>query len=40
MHQYTYDLAWLLVDMLETDKYGYYHATNEDGYTCLGMTSA
>ena len=29
---YTYDLARLLVDMAETDKYGYYHATNEDGY--------
>ena len=29
---YTYDLARLLVDMLETDKYGYYHATNEGGY--------
>lgn len=26
---YTYDLARLLVDMNETDKYGYYHATNE-----------
>lgn len=26
---YTYDLARLLVDMLETDKYGRYHATNE-----------
>ena len=29
---YTYDLASLLVDMVETDKYGYYHATNEGGY--------
>ena len=29
---YTYDLARLLVDMNETDKYGYYHATNEGGY--------
>ena len=29
---YTYDLAKLLVDMAETDKYGYYHATNEGGY--------
>lgn len=29
---YTYDLARLLVDMLETDKYGYYHVTNEGGY--------
>lgn len=29
---YTYDLAELLVDMIETDKYGYYHATNEGGY--------
>ena len=26
---YTYDLAKLLVDMIETDKYGIYHATNE-----------
>lgn len=37
---YTRDLARLLVDMAETDKYGYYHATNEGGfiswydYTC------
>ena len=29
---YTVDLARLLVDMLETEKYGYYHATNEGGY--------
>lgn len=29
---YTYDLARLLVDMTETEKYGYYHATNEGGY--------
>ena len=29
---YTFDLARLLVDMLESDKYGYYHATNEGGY--------
>lgn len=29
---YTYDLARLLVDMCESDKYGYYHATNEGGY--------
>lgn len=29
---YTYDLARLLVDMIQTDKYGYYHATNEGGY--------
>ena len=27
---YTYDLARLLVDMIETDKYGYYHATNAE----------
>lgn len=27
---YTYDLARLLVDMVETDKYGYYHATNSE----------
>ena len=26
---YTYDLSRLLVDMIETDKYGRYHATNE-----------
>ena len=29
---YTYDLARLLVDMNKTEKYGYYHATNEGGY--------
>lgn len=29
---YTLDLARLLIDMNETDKYGYYHATNEGGY--------
>lgn len=29
---YTYDLARLLVDMCETEQYGYYHATNEGGY--------
>lgn len=29
---YTYDLARLLVDMCETEKYGYYHATNQGGY--------
>lgn len=29
---YTLDLSVLLVDMIETDKYGYYHATNEGGY--------
>ena len=29
---YTADLAPLLVDMMETDKYGIYHATNEE--TC------
>ena len=33
---YTLDLARLLVDMIETEKYGYYHATNSesepDGY--------
>lgn len=27
---YTFDLARLLVDMTETDKYGYYHATNSE----------
>ena len=29
---YTADLAVLLTDMIETDKYGYYHARNEGGY--------
>lgn len=29
---YTLDLSRLLVDMVKTDKYGYYHATNEGGY--------
>ena len=29
---YCFDLARLLVDMIETEKYGYYHATNEGGY--------
>ena len=29
---YCYDLARLLIDMSETDKYGYYHATNEGEY--------
>lgn len=29
---YTYDLARLLVDMALSEKYGYYHATNEGGY--------
>ncbi|MBE6924085.1 MAG: dTDP-4-dehydrorhamnose reductase [Ruminococcaceae bacterium] len=29
---YTLDLARLLVDMVETERYGYYHATNEGGY--------
>lgn len=29
---YTGDLARLLADMVETEKYGYYHATNEGGY--------
>lgn len=29
---YTIDLARLLVDMIETEKYGYYHATNEGDY--------
>ncbi len=27
---YTFDLASLLVDMIETEKYGYYHATNAE----------
>lgn len=29
---YTFDLARLLVDMIETEKYGYYHVTNEGDY--------
>lgn len=29
---YTPDLARLLIDMIETEKFGYYHATNEGGY--------
>lgn len=29
---YTFDLARLLIDMVESEKYGYYHATNEGGY--------
>lgn len=29
---YTSDLARLLVDMIQTEKFGYYHATNEGGY--------
>lgn len=29
---FTLDLARLIVDMIETEKYGYYHATNEGGY--------
>jgi len=29
---YTYNLARLLADMIETDKYRYYHTTNEGGY--------
>ncbi|MCD7868482.1 MAG: dTDP-4-dehydrorhamnose reductase [Clostridiales bacterium] len=29
---YTFDLARLLADMIVTEKYGYYHATNEGGY--------
>lgn len=29
---YTKDLSRLLIDMIETEKYGIYHATNEGGY--------
>lgn len=29
---YTFDLSVLLADMCESDKYGYYHATNEGGF--------
>jgi dTDP-4-dehydrorhamnose reductase len=35
---YCFDLARLLVDMRETNKYGYYYATNE-GELSVGMTS-
>ena len=36
---YTLDLSVLLVDMVETEKYGYYHATNEGGYiSCYDFT--
>ncbi len=36
---YTYDLARLLIDMIETEKYDYYHATNEGREVkFLGMT--
>lgn len=34
---YTYDLARLLVDMNETEKYGYYHVTNEGAYPEKGF---
>lgn len=37
---YTYDLARLLVDMMETEKYGYYHATNSELCTCDGEYTA
>ena len=33
---YTFDLARLLVDMIESDKYGYYHATNAELPTSEG----
>ena len=29
---YTFDLSRLLADMIESDQYGYYHATNEGGF--------
>ncbi|SJZ77111.1 dTDP-4-dehydrorhamnose reductase [Anaerorhabdus furcosa] len=29
---YSFDLSRLIVDMIETDKYGYYHITNEGEY--------
>ena len=29
---YTFDLTRLFVDMVESEKYGYYHATIEGGY--------
>ena len=37
---YTLDLARLLVDMIETEKYGYYHATNEGGYISWAQFAA
>ena len=38
---YTYDLSKLVVDMIQTDKYGTYHATNEGlcSWYCLLYTS-
>lgn len=35
---YTYDLSILLVDMIETNKYGIYHATNEGTCTWFDFT--
>ena len=37
---YTFDLARLLVDIIQTDKYGYYHATNEGGYISWAVFAA
>lgn len=37
---FTRDLARLLVDMIETEKYGYYHATNEGGYISWAQFAA
>ena len=37
---YTFDLARLLVDMIETEKYGRYHATNEGGYISWAQFAA
>ncbi|MBO5985358.1 MAG: dTDP-4-dehydrorhamnose reductase [Lachnospiraceae bacterium] len=37
---YTYDLARLLVDMIQTDKYGIYHATNEGFCSWYGFAKA
>ena len=37
---YTFDLARLLVDMIQTDRYGYYHATNEGGYISWAQFAA
>ena len=37
---YTLDLARLLVEMIETEKYGHYHATNEGGYISWGAATS
>jgi len=37
---YTFDLARLLVDMIQTDRYGYYHATNSELEPAVGGYNA